>query len=40
MPNIFLYLSVACFGLGCSFYKFCIAKQTISKCQMHDREPM
>lgn len=40
MSNIFLYLSVVCYGVGCCFYKFCIVKQTISKCQMHDREPM
>ena len=40
MPNIFLHLSVACFGVGCCFYKFCIVKQTISKCQMHHIEPI
>lgn len=40
MPNIFLHLQFVCYGVGCCFYKFCIVKQTISKCQMHDREPM
>ena len=40
MPNIFLHLRVVCYGVGCSFYKFCIVKQTISKCKIHDIEPM
>ena len=40
MPNIFLHLRVVCYGVGCSFYKFCIVKQTIFKCQMHDIEPI
>ena len=40
MPNIFLHLRVVCYGVGCCFYKFCIVKQAISKCQMHDIEPI
>ena len=40
MPNIFLHLRVVCYEVGCCFNKFCIVKQTISKCQMHDIEPM
>ena len=40
MPKIFLHLRVVCYGVGCCFYKFCIVKQTISKCQMHDIEPI
>ena len=40
MPNIFLHLGVVCYGVGCSFYKFCVVKQTISKCEMHDVESM